>query len=43
MLTLIATLIVWAIIQAICNKNPAPLLPLGIPYVIFSLIGEIAY
>lgn len=43
MLTLIATLIVWAIIQALCNKNPGPLLIVVILYAIFSLIGELAY
>lgn len=43
MLTLIATLIVWAIIQALCNKNPAPLLVVFILYAIFSLIGELVY
>ena len=43
MLTLIATLIVWAIIQALCNKNPGPLLVVIILYVIFSLVGELAY
>lgn len=43
MLTLIATLIVWAIIQVLCNKNPGPLLIVVILYTIFSLIGELAY
>lgn len=43
MLTLIATLIVWAIIQALCNKNSGPLLVVFILYAIFSLIGELVY
>ena len=43
MLTLIATLIVWAIIQALCNKNPGPLFIVVILYAIFSLIGELVY
>ena len=43
MLTLIATLIVWAIIQAVCAKNPGPLMILAILYVIFSAIAEIIY
>lgn len=43
MLTLIATLIVWAIIQALCNKNPGPLLVVVILYAFFSLIGELVY
>lgn len=43
MLTLIATLIVWAFIQALCNKNPGPLLVVFILYAIFSLIGELSY
>ena len=43
MLSVIAALIVWAIIQALCNKNPGPLLVVFILYVIFSLIGELAY
>ena len=43
MLTLIATLIVWAIIQALCSKNPGPLLIVFILYAIFSLIGKLAY
>jgi len=43
MLTLIATLIVWAIIQALCAKNPGPLLVVFILYAIFSLVAEIMY
>ena len=43
MLSVIAALIVWAIIQALCNKNPGPLLIVVILYVIFSLIGELVY
>ena len=43
MLTVIAVLIVWAIIEAVCGKNPGPLLVVFILYTIFSLIGELAY
>ena len=43
MLTLIATLIVWAIIQALCAKNPGPLLVVFILYAIFSLVAEIMF
>lgn len=43
MLTLIATLIVWAIIQALCAKNPGPLLVVFILYAILSLVAEIMY
>ena len=43
MLTVIAVLIVWAIIEAVCGKNPGPLLVVFILYAIFSLIGEIVY
>jgi len=43
MLTLIATLIVWAIIQALCAKNPGPLLVIFFLYAIFSLMAEIMY
>ncbi len=43
MLTLIATLIVWTIIEALCNKNPGPLAVVVILYAILSLIAEIAY
>jgi len=43
MLTLIATLIVWAIIQALCGKNPGPLMVLFILYAILSLVAEIMY
>ena len=43
MVTLIATLIVWAIIQAVCAKNPGPLLIVVVLYMLFSLIAEIAY
>ena len=43
MLTVIAVLIVWAIIEAVCGKNPGPLLVVFILYAIFSLIGELAY
>ena len=40
---LIATIIVWAIIQAVCAKNPGPLLVLYFLYVIFSVFAEITY
>ena len=43
MVTLIATLIVWAIIQAACAKNPGPLLIVVVLYMLLSLIAEIAY
>ena len=43
MLTVIAVLIVWAIIEAVCGKNPGPLLVVFILYAIFSLIGELSY
>ena len=43
MLSVIAALIVWAIIQALCSKKPGPLLVVFILYAIFSLIGELAY
>ena len=43
MLSVIAVLIVWAIIQALCNKNPGPLLVVFILYAILSLIGELVY
>lgn len=43
MLTVIAVLIVWAIIEAVCGKNPGPLLVVFILYAIFSLIGELIY
>lgn len=37
-MTLIATLIVWAIIEAICAKNPGPLLILIVLYEIANLL-----
>lgn len=43
MLTVIAVLVVWAIIQAVCAKNPGPLLIVVVLYALFSLIAEIAY
>lgn len=43
MLTVIAVLIVWAIIEAVCGKNPGPLLVVFILYAVFSLIGELVY
>lgn len=42
-MTLIATIIVWAIIQAVCAKNPGPLLILMVLYGILSMIAEIMY
>ena len=42
MLTLIATLIVWTIIEATCAKNPGPLMILIVVYAILSLIAQIA-
>lgn len=43
MLTLIAVLIVWTIIQALCNKNSGPLFVVIILYAILSLIAELIY
>lgn len=43
MLTLIATIIVWTIIQAVCAKNPGPLLILIVLYAILSMVAEIMY
>ena len=43
MLTLIATFIVWAIIQAVCAKNPGPLMVLVILYVILSAVAKMIY
>ena len=43
MLTVIAVLIVWAIIEAVCGKNPGPLLVVFILYAVFGLIGELVY
>lgn len=43
MLTLIATLIVWAIIQALFGKNQGPLMILVILYVILSAVAEMMY
>ena len=43
MLTLIATIIVWTIIQALFGKNPGPLMILIILYVILSAVAEIIY
>ena len=43
MLTLIATLIVWAFIQAFCDSNPTLLFVIVILYTIFSIIGEFVY
>ncbi len=42
-MTLIATIIVWATIQAVCAKNPGPLLILMVLYAILSMIAEIMY
>lgn len=43
MLTLIATLVVWAFVQALCAKNPGPLMVLLLLYAILNLIAEIMY
>ena len=43
MLTFIATIIVWTIIQAVCAKNPGPLLLLIVLYAILSMVAEIMY
>ena len=37
-MTLIATIIVWAIIEAVCAKNPGPLLILIVLYEIVNLM-----
>lgn len=42
-MTLIATIIVWATIQAVCAKNPGPLLVLFIVYAILSVFAEIMH
>lgn len=42
-MTLIATIIVWAIIQALFGKNPGPLMFLVFLYVILSAVAEIIY
>jgi len=39
----IAAIIVWAFIEAICNKNVTPLLILGVLYLIISVFAEIMY
>lgn len=39
----IAAIIVWAIIEAICGKNTGPLLILMALYLIISVIAEIIY
>lgn len=39
----IAAIIVWAIIEAICNKNPGPLLIIVVLYLIISAIAGIIY
>ena len=43
MLTVIAVLIVWAIIEALCNKNAGPLLIIVVLYLILSVIAELTY
>lgn len=43
MLTLIATIIVWTIIQAVCGKNPGLLLILIVLYSVLSMFAEIIY
>ena len=37
-MTLIATIMVWAIIQAVCAKNPGPLLILIVLYEMLNLL-----
>lgn len=39
----IAAIIVWAIIEAICNKNTGPLLIIVVLYLIISAIAGIIY
>lgn len=39
----IAAIIVWAIIEAICGKNAGPLLVLIVLYLIISAIARILY
>lgn len=43
MVTVIAALVVWAIIQAVCAKNMGPLLVVVVLYALLSMIAEIAY
>ena len=43
MITLIATLIVWAIIQAFCNKNPVPLAVFLFLYIFLKLISMLNF
>ena len=43
MLTLIAVIIVWAIIEALCGKNAGPLIIIIVLYAILSLVSEIMY
>ena len=43
MLTLIATIIVWIIIQAVFGKNPGPLLILIVLYSVLSMVADIIY
>ena len=42
-MTLIATIIVWAIIEALCAKNPAPLTVLIVLFVFISMVADIMY
>lgn len=42
-MTLIATIIVWAIIEALCAKNPAPLMVLIVLFAFISMVAEIMY
>lgn len=39
----IAAIIVWAIIEAICGKNAGPLLVLIVLYLIISAVAGILY
>ena len=39
----IAAIIVWAIIEAICGKNAGPLLVIVVMYLIISAVAGIIY
>ena len=39
----IAAIIVWAIIEAICGKNAGPLLVIIVLYLIISAVARIMY
>lgn len=42
-MTLIATIIVWAIIEALCAKNPVPLMVLIVLFAFINMVAEIMY